>query len=311
MDTEQRYLRDIRDAIKGDEKRSSMQSNGNEKAKYLKDIADAIRENGGGSHDGNDKVKQTPIQNGVFDVLLSKSASGEGEKTEGANKSQKYKLKCSTHGGYLTMEGPTGFGDNTGAASLESGSNPGVSAQKITTVDEGGTSYQRRDAIKVNLDDIVLSSNKMGGGSVDNPNTWDGTNTSLKAALANAKSNDIFVANFSLVSTGDYLYPMFLQETGYTISSTGPSVNYGTQNEFYLDKSYEEILSAIQAGKIPLILSPAKQIWVLYSTPSQSEDAMVFEDIKNHAFYFDDEDNELIITTSKITIMPSPSPTNG
>lgn len=54
MDTEQRYLRDIRDAIKGVEKRSAMQTNGNEKAKYLKDIADAIRENGGGGQAASD-----------------------------------------------------------------------------------------------------------------------------------------------------------------------------------------------------------------------------------------------------------------
>lgn len=261
MDTEQRYLRDIRDAIRGVEKRSSMQSNGNEKAKYLKDIADAIRENGGGGPDGNDKVKQTPIQNGVFDVLLSKSASGEGEKTEGANKSQKYKLKCSTHGGYLTMEGPTGVGDNTGAALLESGSNPGVSAQKITTVNEGGTSYQRRDAVKVNIDDIVLSSNKMGGGSVDNPNTWDGTNTSLKAAIANAKSNDIFV---------------------FEATPNGPSLTY---DNYTSDTSGTDIIAAYEAGKTIFMKTtspniryiPMKQ--VIYVGSSTTISGITFEDV--------------------------------
>lgn len=296
MDTESRYLRDIRDAIKGIAKRSGMDVSGNAKSKYLKEIADAIRENGGGGKDGNDKVKQTPVVTteqsfDSYNVLLSGSNINfsSSEITEGARKSPGFEYHADKTQLLVRNKECNTYGYTN---------NPNIGIFYGKEVDHV---YNYKGAMLL-TDDVSLTGND---------NTWDGINTSLKAALANAKSNDIFVANFSLVSTGDYLYPMFLQETGYTISSTGPSVNYGTQNEFYLDKSYEEILAAIQAGKIPLILSPAKQIWVLYSTPSQSEDAMVFEDIKNHAFYFDDNNNELSITTSKITIMPSPSPTNG
>lgn len=76
MDTESRYLRDIRDAIKGIAKRSGMDVSGNTKSKYLKEIADAIRENGGGGKDGNDKVKQEMIDTGSDDpIVFSESLS--------------------------------------------------------------------------------------------------------------------------------------------------------------------------------------------------------------------------------------------
>lgn len=285
MDTESRYLRDIRDAIKGIAKRSGMDVSGNAKTKYLKEIADAIRENGGGGHDGNDKVKQEVVSSSDTAVrLLFGDATNETVTT--SVKKSTGNLSYNANNNTLTF---TSLNTQGTQSRFSAG---GCTAEATVHSTHIETQYKANDAVMYNQ-------------------TWDGTNSSLKAALAAAKEGNFFIANFSLVSTGDYLYPMFLQETGYTISSTGPSVNYGTQNEFYLDKSYEEILAAIQAGKIPLILSPAKQIWVLYSTPSQSEDAMVFEDIKNHAFYFDDNNNELSITTSKITIMPSPSPTNG
>ena len=286
MDTEQRYLRDIRDAIKGVEKRSAMQTNGDSKAKYLKDIADAIRENGGGGSDGNDKVKQTPIQNGVFDVLLSKSASGEGEKTEGTNKSQKYKLKCSTHGGYLTMEGPTGYGDNTGAVTFESGSNPGVSAQKITDVNEGGTSYKRRDAVKVNVDDIVLSSNKMGGGTVPNPNTWDGTNTSLKAALAAAKEGNFFIANIYDSDPDDELFGVG-KETE-TINITSITSSSSAVVPMYADKTYDEIKTAMESGFIPL-LRDAHRIYSIYGYDFV-RGSIIFKDLLSGNTYIQNEE---------------------
>lgn len=219
MDTEQRYLRDIRDAIKGVEKRSSMQSNGNEKAKYLKDIADAIRENGGGTHDGNDKVKQTPANDDDTELALllgySSPTSTETnfvKKISGllydvANKI--FKLKGRRWSGTTLINEETDVYqnkvsvNNTSESHGGGGTNINKSAGKLSSqilVFEyshkytSSTTHQTTEDVNKTLkidgfnSDFILS-----GFDGDGEVTWDGTNTSLKAALAAAKNTSLIV----------------------------------------------------------------------------------------------------------------------
>ena len=140
----------------------------------------------------DDKVKQSPTNDGIYDILLSGSAAGSAEATEGAKKSSTYPLKYSTHGGILSI----GDGDtNFGGVSLGWAGSPNV------TVERTNQTTGAKNWVEMGLDDIKFNSNSSG-----TPDTWDGKNTSLKAALAEAAGSgggggisDVTVNNESVV----------------------------------------------------------------------------------------------------------------
>lgn len=210
MESKQYYLRDIRDALNGKEP-SLAGVSGNSDVKYLKEIADAIRQ-GGGMSDDNDKVKQLPTDsedNKEYRVLLSKNDNDTTE-TDFSRKDGKLtynphtkKLKI-----YGTNEGDgvsindhiveTKWGSFTGrmhtgvisttlsndekqvAAGLQSmGETPNVYTSE-TLFDE--TTHQQTSYKMAALtpDDVQL----YGEG-----NTWDGEHSSLKDALAGGGGN--------------------------------------------------------------------------------------------------------------------------
>ena len=237
MESKQTYLRDIRDAIKGKE-RSMAGVSGNDEAKYLKDIADAIRENGGGGGSAgvtdvkvngssvvtdkvanitetDRKVKQTPVDTGIFNLLLANSY-GDFEETAGAKK----------------------VGDLGYNVATKTMTNPGVYA--ATAKDETtNTDYHA----ELTPDDVELYSQNQS----QKPNTWDGTNTSLKAALAAAKFDDILVINVSSQSSDDFsnVASWWYETFNFTDSSSDQDV--GTL--VYLDKSYSDIMTYVIADK--------------------------------------------------------------
>lgn len=120
----------------------------------------------------DEKVKQTPTNDGVYDILLSGSTAGSAEATEGAKKSSTYPLKYSTHGNILMVgnSDSSSGGVDIGWAGVP---NIGVGKTNSTT---GAKNW-----IRMGLDDISFDSNSSG-----TPETWDGVNTSLKAAIAAA-----------------------------------------------------------------------------------------------------------------------------
>lgn len=120
----------------------------------------------------DEKVKQTPTNDGVYDILLSGSTAGSAEATEGAKKSSTYPLKYSTHGNILMVgnSDSSSGGVDIGWAGVP---NIGVGKTNSTT---GAKNW-----IRMGMDDISFDSNSSG-----TPETWDGVNTSLKAALAAA-----------------------------------------------------------------------------------------------------------------------------
>ena len=135
--------------------------------------------------DGNDAVKQTETVDGNdnYEILLSQTAD-DTTRTEGARKSSKLKfnpytssLMMATRNGQstltpnqLTISGVGGEGSLTNNTLVLS--NNGIS-----------TTYSNSDIV------------------TDNHNTWDGTNTSLKAAVTNAKGT---VTQTETTTSGNY-----------------------------------------------------------------------------------------------------------
>lgn len=120
----------------------------------------------------DEKVKQTPTNDGVYDILLSGSTAGSAEATEGAKKSSTYPLKYSTHGNILMV------GDSD---SSSGGVDIGWAGVPSIGVGKTNTTTGAKNWVRVGLDDISFNANSSG-----TPETWDGINTSLKAALAAA-----------------------------------------------------------------------------------------------------------------------------
>lgn len=213
MDTESRYLRDIRDAIKGIAKRSGMDVSGNAKTKYLKEIADAIRENGGGGHDGNDKVKQTPVVTteqsfDSYNVLLSGSNTNfsSSEITEGARKSPGFEYHADKTQLLVRNKECNVYGYTN---------KPNIGIFYGEEVDHV---YSSKGAMLL-TDDVSLS----GTG-----NTWDGVNTSLKSALAACGGNGLFILT-ATPAQGTY------------------DLTYG---EYEVDTTFSDAVAAINAGKM-------------------------------------------------------------
>lgn len=135
--------------------------------------------------DGNDAVKQTETvdSNDNYEILLSQTTD-DTTRTEGARKSSKLKfnpytssLMMATRNGQstltpnqLTISGVGGEGSLTNNTLVLS--NNGIS-----------TTYSNSDIV------------------TDNHNTWDGTNTSLKAAVTNAKGT---VTQTETTTSGNY-----------------------------------------------------------------------------------------------------------
>ena len=214
MESKQYYLRDIRDAINGKEP-SMAGINGNSDVKYLKDIADAIRQ-GGGMSDDNDKVKQLPTNddNKEYRVLLSKN---DNDTTETDFSHKDGKLTYNPHTRHLTIHGTNeGDGVSIGDTTIESkwgsftgrlndsvisttlnndekiasagiqsmGSYPRLYVS-LTTKDEETQQILSDKVVYIRPDDIVASGH-----------TWDGEHTSLKDALAGGGGGGIEKMNF-------------------------------------------------------------------------------------------------------------------
>ena len=308
MDTESRYLRDIRDAIKGIAKRSGMDVSGNAKTKYLKEIADAIRENGGGGKDGNDKVKQEMIDTGSDDpIVFSESLStntgfvgksshftySPGSKTvkltdgpaipnkeakitpesetflnkiktdvdESTYDETRYSAKVSTaSNGYgiqfiksdSTTSNPAGGPGPVTVEKTRAYTEIRHNAVAVTNIDnDPNTGFNRTMTLKD--DDIV-----MGG---ETPNTWDGTNTSLKSALAAAKKGNFLIANIYDSDPDDELFGV--EKETETINITSITSSSSVVVPMYADKTYDEIKTAMESGLIPL-LKDAHRIYSVY-----------------------------------------------
>ena len=234
MDTESRYLRDIRDAIKGLEKRSSMDVSGNSKTKYLKDIADAIRDNGGGGKDGNDKVKQTPVvpteqSFDNYNVLLSGSNTNfsDNEITEGARKSSGFEYHANKTQLLVRNKECYTYGYTN---------DPNIGVFYGKEVDHV---YSSKGAMLL-TDDVKLSGTD---------NTWDGTNSSLKSALATAK--DVFIVNMAISSHDEYTNEVLVNYI--TFDLTDGTATQGSQSYRYADKSYDDIYNAHIDNKVILL----------------------------------------------------------
>lgn len=184
MESKQYYLRDIRDALNG--KGPSMAGvNGNSDVKYLKEIADAIRQ-GGGMSDDNDKVKQIPTnsENKDYRVLLSKS-DNDTQETDFAHKDgnllfnpQSKSLEVHRTSGINNYKGS--YGSEFGKVEFSDGENTRSAGVQVIGSDAYTYASKNGKTAAMGSDDIILS----GEG-----NTWDGEHTSLKDALAGGGGN--------------------------------------------------------------------------------------------------------------------------
>lgn len=215
MESKQYYLRDIRDAINGKEP-SMAGINGNSDVKYLKDIADAIR-NGGGMSDDNDKVKQLPTdgEDKEYRVLLSNSDNDTNETSfshkDGTityNPKKKRLRFYRSDNDYTEIDAHEiiqkwgayqSYVENSAInVSMKSdykqryagmqtvGTRPMISVSEAD-VDEGTGTLTNIKGIIMHPNDIETS----GDGQ-----TWDGEHTSLKEALAGGGSGSIEKMNF-------------------------------------------------------------------------------------------------------------------
>lgn len=281
MESKQTYLRDIRDAINGKE-RTMAGVSGNSEAKYLKDIADAIRENGGGGHDGNDKVKQTATTqsgtgSGKLRVLLSNSATGEDE-VDFVRKSSSFTYDPMTHdleiqtsnynsGTNYSWKNENEASENKITSKYTSNSGKNISEYyttqdrlfKVHKIQKSGETQQtietKSDKTAVyDCDDITLSA-EVG------ENTWDGTNTSLKAALAAAKNGNFLIVNIYDSDPDDELFGVDSETE--TINITDITSSSTVVVPMYADKTYNEVKTAIESGLI-VLLKTAHRIYSIY-----------------------------------------------
>lgn len=165
----------------------------------------------GGGGDGNDKVKQTPVNSGTFDILMSESAAGTGEKTEGAKKASSHPFKYNADDGVLMIGD-----DSTGAGGIKAGiDGVDIMVSVGRTYLNQQTETEYKHVAYITDQDIKLKSD-----DPNSPNTWDGTNRSLKAALASLKPKEV---------TG-------LLEAGQTsITLTDASITSSSTIDYYTD----------------------------------------------------------------------------
>lgn len=217
MESKQYYLRDIRDAINGKEP-SMAGINGNSDVKYLKDIADAIRQ-GGGMSDDNDKVKQLPTddENKEYRVLLSKNDNDTTE-TDFSHKDgnltynpSSRKLTLNGKSNDVTKIGPHSIETEAGVHSSYVG--PELIRTKQEYSDEQRTVSLNPMGTHPSMEVLTVEKDPETGATIpstlrgiiveDNDimtygenHTWDGEHASLKDALAGGGSGGIEKMNF-------------------------------------------------------------------------------------------------------------------
>lgn len=175
------------------------------------------------------KVKQLSTSGGSvygnYRVLLSKS-DNDTEETDTVYKGQ----------------GLT-YNPSSGVLSLVPNNNSGVVIRTEGEISIKTTVDNSSRYMTINGDDIELQGSK-----------WDGTNTSLKDAIAAAKNTDIFVVNgssFSSNNTSSNIASNWYKVFNFTDNTSDEDI--GTL--IYLDKSYNEILSYVNSGEKPVILN--------------------------------------------------------
>ena len=119
-------------------------------------------------------VSQTATNEGVYDILLSGSTAGSSTDVNGVRKSSGYDFKYSTHGNILMIGDQS---TNSGGINIGWAGVPNVSVGK-----KNGTGKQYCELTEKDL--------KLKSSSGASDNTWDGTNSSLKDALAAKSSTD-------------------------------------------------------------------------------------------------------------------------
>lgn len=325
MESKQTYLRDIRDAIKGKE-RSMAGVSGNDEAKYLKDIADAIRENGGGGPDGNDKVKQvfiSPSSSNQTLQLLFSNSSGYSDETDfakkglleyetrnqilkdssfdGGNPSGVYSYSIDPENGLTKTSKITNLkpnGDikykNEYEMTITKFGTLGINHKYYDSVD-GEYGLKNDKTMTIYEDNIILSGFV---GEVDN--TWDGTNNSLKAALAAAKEGNFFITNIYDSDPDDELFGVD-KETE-TINITSITSSSSVVVPMYADKTYDEIKTAMESGLIPL-LRDAHRIYSVYGYDFV-RGTVIFKDLLSGNTYIQ---NEEVKTDSNLITFHEPT----
>lgn len=198
------------------------------------------------SDDTDNKVTQTDTNNGVYDILLSGSAAGSGTATEGAKKSGDYPFKYSTHGNILMVgdSNSTSGGVDIGVAGV-----PGVTIGK-TSLNDGAKKY-----LNVKMDDIQFHA---AAGAT--PDTWDGTNTSLKNAIAAASSSGGVAVPPVIFDDGGLkkmeilgfpgIEKVYLNPTAYSNLTTAQKedlskIYYVSDYEFHADPDHPEVVVRI------------------------------------------------------------------
>ena len=198
----------------------------------------------------DEKVKQTPTNDGVYDILLSGSTAGSAEATEGAKKSSTYPLKYSTHGGILSI----GDGDtNSGGVELGWAGAPNVAV--VRTNQTTGV----KNWTEMGLDDISFNSNTSGASK-----TWDGTNTSLKAALAAAagvggtEAVYLALADYEELTTDEKKDPTKI----YFV------INEGTKVSPTLSADDGNVSASSKSGNIDYLAAP----WLVFDGSDRTDD---------------------------------------
>ena len=139
--------------------------------------------------DGNDAVRQTETVNGNddYEILLSQTAD-DTTRTEGARKSSKLKFNPYTSSLITMMQ-------NSQAT---------LTPNQLTISGVGGEGSLTKDSLV--LSNSGISTTYSNSDIVtDSHNTWDGTNTSLKAAVTNAKGT----VTQTETTTNDYYELLF------------------------------------------------------------------------------------------------------
>lgn len=153
-----------------------------------------------GGTDVNVLQTETNSTNADYEVILGYTATNSQNKTEGVRKSENFtfhtrknELSISTPPNSETYNGSY----NVAYSSADSNSNYYSSSQKANQIyiDKQDDQHMVLKSITVEVDDITL-----GGTS----NTWDGTNTSLKTAIASAGGNNDAVSQTNSTSNINY-----------------------------------------------------------------------------------------------------------
>ena len=160
----------------------------------------------------------TPSSSTNYEILFSGSADAQTH-TEGANKSSSLKYDAFDHKIQVSVQNASAsMKPSEIQVSNSSGNATQISANNVTTLHQGMS-------ITMSYDDIVTS---LG-------NTWDGSHTSLKAALANAGSGNILSglsAPTSQQGTNGDLYVRLRALNPYLENFT---VDYGSESSRIID----------------------------------------------------------------------------